>query len=709
MATLEKIRSKAGLLVGAVGIALLAFILGDLLRGGNTYRTQSKDKIAIVNGQSIGSREFQNEQEAMQNNLKSRMGGSVTEEQQNQIREMVFEEMVGSILLNEQSEKIGFGITQEERTDMLMGDNISPMIQQIPDFQNPQTKTFDRNRLIQFLQMIESDDWSSYSPEAQQQLQRAKDFWLTIEKNVVEQKLISKFSTLLTSSIVANSLDAKDAFNNNSVNVDFRYVFQSYNQVPDSVVAVSDDEIAKAYNLQKQNYKQEHAKVVSFIAVNVEPSEADFKDVSDRIEKLKNELAGTTNPADLIDENSDVAFLDAFVSATQLSEEAKNFAAHASIGDIEGPVLTGKTYNMYKLLDVKQAPDSIKLYQISFSNADEARVKSLTDSLINVIRSGKSFTEVATEVSNGQSNGDAGWKTEASLVSAIDAKYANALFDAKLNDPFTVKTSRGIVLAQVVEKTAPVKKYKIAAIKMEATPSEETYHKLYTNLNQYLSKNNKLEKFKSAAAEAGYVCQTDIQLLENQPTIGNIGNSRQVIRWAYNHSKGDISEIFECQGYFIAAAVEGELKAGVRSMKDISDILKRELINEKKGEKIVAFLKAKNLSSLDDYATAMNSTVQDVKFVTFATPRISGIGSEPVVNARALASEVGKLTDPFAGKIGVYVLSLTAKNTSTQKYDEAQQKQQLNMQNSYMIMQMVQSSRLLKDKATIEDNRSRFY
>ena len=39
MATLEKIRSKAGLLVLVVGLALFAFIIGDFLNSGSTYFT----------------------------------------------------------------------------------------------------------------------------------------------------------------------------------------------------------------------------------------------------------------------------------------------------------------------------------------------------------------------------------------------------------------------------------------------------------------------------------------------------------------------------------------------------------------------------------------------------------------------------------------------------------------------------------------------
>ena len=709
MATLEKIRNKAGLLVGVVGLALFAFIIGDFLRSGSTFFRQNKEKVAIVDGQSIGIREYQDEVGVTVDNYKNRMGASLSEDQQNQIRQMVFDQMVGSILMDNESKKIGFLVTQEELADLVMGNNISPIIRQIPYFQNPQTKAFDKNVLIQFLQLIESDDWTMYSPEQQQQLQKEKDMWLTVEKSVSQQKLYDKFSTLLVSAITANSLDAKAAFNNNAVNVDFNYVSQLYNSMPDAGIEVSDADIAKLYESRKQNYKQDPAKLVSYIAVNVVPSEADYADISSRMDKLKDELAKTDNPADLINENSDAPFLDAYISAAQLDNDTKNFVMHASVGDIDGPKLTDKMYSMSKLIGIKQSPDSIKVNQMTFPNNDDAKIKAHIDSLIQVIRSGKSFADVALSESNGQTNGSIGWQTEASLVRGVDAKFANDLFDAKVNDLFTVKTQYGTLLVQVVEKTKPVTKYKVGTVQMEVTPSQETYNKLYSNLNQYISKNNQLEKFRSAAPDAGYVCQTNVPLLENQYNIASIENSRQVVKWAYGHGKGDISEIFECQAYFIVAVVEGDLKAGFRPLKDISDILKRELINEKKGKTIVDSLKGKNLNSLDDYATAMNSTVQDVKFVTFATPRIAGIGAEPIVNVKAVSSEVGQITGPFAGKNGVYVLSLTAKNTSDQKFDEVAQKQQMNMQNNYKIMQLVQNNQLLKDKATVEDNRSRFY
>jgi len=711
MATLEKIRNKAGLLVGVVGLALFAFIIGDFLRSGSTFFHQSKEKIAVVNGQSIGIREFQVEEEKFTNNYKNSTGESPNEEQQGQIRQMVFEQMVGKILLNEKSKKVGFTVSDDELKDLLMGNNISPIVQQ--NFKNPQTGTFDRSSLIRFLQQIESDDWSMYSPEDQQRLQNSKNIWLTIEQTVGEQKLLEKFSTLLVSGIAANSLDAKAAFNDNSVNTDFKYVIQPYGSIPDTAVVVRDAEISKLYEARKAGFKQEHAKVIHYIAVDILPSQADFADISAQMEKIKDELANTANPGDLINENSDAPFLDAYVSAGQLSNEVRNFVEHASIGAVNGPTLTGRTYTMYKLIDVRQAPDSIKINQMAFPTLDEAKIKTQIDSLTKVIRSGKSFADVAKEETRGQSDGNLGWQTETSLVKGSGVKFddLNVLFDAKVNEVFTVKSSHGIHLVQIVEKTKPVAKYKVGEIRREVTPSPETYNTIYNKLNQYVAKNHTLELFQSAAKEAGYVCQTNVQVLENQHNIASIENSRQVIRWAFSHKKGDISDIFECQNrtYFIVAAVEGELKEGYRPLKDVSDMLKRELINEKKGAKIVEALRAKNLNSMEAYAAAMNSPLQEVKAVTFNTPRIVGIGSDPAVNVRAIASEVGRITGPFAGKNGVYVLSLTAKNTNNQKYDESAQKQQMNMQNSYKVMQMVQSNRILKDKATIEDNRSRWY
>jgi peptidyl-prolyl cis-trans isomerase D len=709
MATLEKIRNKSGLLVGAVGVALFAFVIGDFLKSESTYINQSKEKVVVVDGDAISIQDYRDRVDQASNAYRN--NSSLKEEQSAQIRQSVFEEMVGSILLDNEAKKVGFAVGKDEIRDMIMGDNVSPNIQQIPAFQNPETGKFDRNRLLIFLQNLETTETSMLSPEQMEQFLNTKKSWLDLENNTILQKKMMKLSSLLSSSLSANALDAKAAYDENSTNIDFNYVIQSYNTIPDSTVKVSDAEIAQLYKDRMEGFKQEKAKVVDYIYVAIVPSEADINESEQRLLKVKEELATDENVAEIVNDNSDVPYIDAFVSFNQLDENQRLFVQKSKIGDIEDPTLEQNVFHLNKLLALKQAPDSIKVNLLNLpGNLDDAQLKNLTDSLINVIKTGKSFEDLAKDLTQGQSDGNIGWQTEVSLTSGIDAKFMNALFDAKVNEIFMVKSTYGPHLVQITEKTKPVEKYKLATVIINVTPSQDTYNIIYNKLSQYLSKNNNLETFKSAAPEAGYICQTNVQFFENQASISPIGSSRQVIKWAFEHSKGDISDkIFECEDFFVIAAVEGTLKEGYRSLADVSDILKRELINKKKGQLIVDKLKGQNLTSLESYAQTMNTTPREVKFMTFATPRIEGIGTEPAVNAVASLTEIGQTSAPFAGRNGVYVIQVTDKKASEKTYDENIQKQQLDMQFKYRLMSLIQGNTLLKDHAKIEDNRIRFY
>jgi peptidyl-prolyl cis-trans isomerase D len=712
MATLEKIRNKAGLLVGAVGLALLAFIIGDFLKSGSTFFHQSKEKIVIVDGQSIDYQEFMKKIEDVSNAYKNNYGGVLTEEQQDQIRQSVYEEMVGEILLNRESKKTGITVGNEERSDMIMGKNVSPLIQQY--FRNQQTGVFDRSALMQFLQVIESEDtWVNYSEPQQQQLAEERMRWEEMKNAAVEQKKSGKLGMMLASAIVSNAIDAKAAYEEKGVVVDFNFVAQPYSSIPDSSVVVTDSEIKALYDKRKEEFKQAEARVIDYITVSILPSKEDIRDAFVLLDSLSNELQKTDDVTDIINDNSDVKYANVYRSTAALNENERVFVGNARIGEVEGPVSPGNNvYYIHKLIDKKEAPDSAKLNVISLPDfADDARLAAYADSLIRVVAGGKSFTQMATELSNGQGNGEAGWQTEASLVqNGLDIDFVNAIFKSEINKVFIQRTALRNYLVQVTEKTKPVAKYKLGTVQYAVTASQATMNKLYNDLSAYITKNNKLESFKNPAEDAGYICQKDVPVYATQSGLPSIESSRVIIRWAFNNSKGKISEIMQCGDYYVVAAVEGKLKEGYRPVKDVSDILKRELINQKKGELLVKNLEAKNPASLDAYASAMNAQLREVRFVTFNTPTISGIGFEPAVNAVALSTEKGKISKPFAGKTAVYVLSVTDKQqTSGQPFDEKTEIQNLNMQNSYRIMSFMQNNALLKENAKIEDNRIRFF
>ena len=171
MATLEKIRSKAGLLVLVVGVALFAFIIGDFLNSGSTYFRQSQEQVAEINGQVIHIQDYQSLIDEMTEMYKMQTGQtSLPDEYQAQIRQNVFNTMVQDIVLGEETEKIGMAVSPEELFDMVQGENISPLIQQMPMFVNQQTGAFDRNALLQFLKTIEDDNIATLPLDQQEQI-----------------------------------------------------------------------------------------------------------------------------------------------------------------------------------------------------------------------------------------------------------------------------------------------------------------------------------------------------------------------------------------------------------------------------------------------------------------------------------------------------------------------------------------------------------
>lgn len=711
MATLEKIRSKAGLLVTIVGLALFAFIIGDFLNSGSTYFRQSQQKVAEINGEVVKIQDFQARVDEMTEMYKMQSGSAnIPEEYQNQIRQSVFDGIVQEVVLDEATDKLGMTVTSEELFDMVQGENISPMIQQMQMFVNPQTGVFDKAALLQFLKTIEDDNIGAMPADQQAQLQQARKFWLFWEKNIKRQRLEQKYTTLLSKAVSANKLDAKDAFDGSAVSSDIAYAMQSYATVPDSTIEVSKSEIQKLYNQRKELFKQKEGKVIKYIAVDIRPSKEDYDKASADIEALKSELAASEKVVDLVNENSEIPYMDAFFTEASLDPEMKQFVTTAAVGDVYGPVFDNDKYRMFKLVDKTVAPDSVKVSHIMLAGADEATLQARADSLLGVLKKGGDFVALAKEFSADQAaekGGELGWFTEATALRGVNDDFKKAIFSTSLNDYAIVKSMYGTHIVKITDKTKNVDKYKVADIDMTVSPSTKTYGNIYNELNQFISKNNDMNKLDDAAKEAGYNLVSDVTVTAGDQLLGTIKSSRPVIRWAFQNDKGKISEIFECNDKFVIAAVQGTLPEGYRSVESVTPMLKSELIAQKKGEKLVQELAAKNLNSVDAYAQAMGSSVDSVKFVNFATRRIAGIGVEPKLNAMVSMAQVDKLSAPVAGNNGVYVFKVYEQNKDAKNYDEAAEIQALDATNAYRFgYQAIQS---LVNKAEVEDNRIRFY
>ena len=189
MATLQKIRNQAGLLVIVIGLAMLAFIIGDFLTSGSTFFNMNRDKVAVVNGKRITVEEFQMrvnravEEEQMR--YRTQYNRSMPEERSSQINKEIFDRMVSEMVLSDATKEMGLGVSAEELQDLLTGDNLSMQVIQL--FGDPRTGEVDQARIKEFIQYIFSDDQSQYTPEELERINEQRNFWIELEKNVKEE------------------------------------------------------------------------------------------------------------------------------------------------------------------------------------------------------------------------------------------------------------------------------------------------------------------------------------------------------------------------------------------------------------------------------------------------------------------------------------------------------------------------------------------
>lgn len=707
MAVLQTLRTKAaGLLIGILGLALLAFILSDLFSSGNAWYNKFKDKAFSVDGEVVPTKKYADRIEEWETFEKLRRNvTSLDEPIQAQIRESVYQQMVKEMMLADQAEKLGLSVSQEEMDDMAYGTNISPVLYSVGFFTDPQTGQFDKNALTQFLTQVKQDISSVQDVQVQSQLIELKKVWAFIENMMKYQRLEEKYNALLAKTILVNNSEVKQSFEDTKNVADFAYVVQRYNTIPDSTIQVSESEVKALYETRKNNYKLDtDLRKISYFIRDVIPSEEDYDAVAKEMDAAKNKLLTTNNPALVVNEYSSSQFIDAFVAVSALPQDAKKFAETASINEIYGPIRDDQSYVMYKLLDKTIAPDSIKLQVLPLpQNLDATITNQIADSLLNVIKAGKDFATVAQERAPGSNAGEAVWVNEMMLANTFG--IGKQCFAANKGDILKLSLNGNLSLVRIDDKTKPVAKVKIASIYMPVLVSDKTQNTIDNELNQFLTESGKPEKIEADAQNKGYNLISDAMIYPSEPNLQQTPGSRQVIHWAFNEKVGSIKK-FDLSDKRIIAVIKQDIPSGYMPESEVSATLKAELIKDKKAAKMIEDLKSKNLTSLDAYAQQIGTRVDSVHFVTFDSNNISGIGFEPVFNVYSKVGQQNKLNGPLKGENGVYVLDAINKTVDTKEMNAAEIKSKLSQTTTYMMMQSLAA---LTEKMKVEDNRVKFW
>lgn len=704
MAVLEKIRSKGVLLIGAVGLALLAFIVGDFLNSGSSYFNKSKETVAKIVGEDINIKDYTASIDQMTEVYKIETGKSeLNEEMMTQLRTSVWESMVNEKILNAEAKKLGLAVSKEELSDRCIGNNIHPLIQQRRTFAG-ENGQFSRPLLVQFLNSLEQ---APANEEMKQQLAKAKSYWMFWEKTVKNSILQEKYTALISKAVVANSLDAKMSYQDRKTSVDVAYVVQPYYTVSDSAVSVSKSEIKDRYNKQKEQYKQDANCSVNYVAFEIKPLKEDYKEAEAWINKLSAEFKTTDDVVGLVNSNSDVMYNGQNYSVATVPANLKTFAFSGKTGDIVGPMFANETYTMARIMQsgIMQS-DSVKLRHIFLVEKDAAKA----DSLVAAIRAGGDFAAMARQYSavkqTAANGGEIGWIQEG--VPGMDKEMSAAAFSKATNEVFTLKNPQGVQIMQVMEKTPARSKVKLAILERKVVASSKSQSRIYNDAKQF-AVDLTADKFDAKAKEKGYIVHPANEFLKVSDKISDIAQSRKVVQWAFKGDKGDVSDVFECGSTLVVATITDVNEKGYRSIEKLNEQLKAEIIKDKKAELMIKNLTAQlaKTPTLEGLAGSMGDSLKVATGVNFAAYQFGLAGMEPAVIGKSSVIALNKVSAPIKGNAGVFVIRTSNKQVNPQPFNAQMEKMQLNGRMSYALPYMIIQD--LKDKADIVDNRINFF
>ena len=648
MATLEKIRSKGLLLLIVVGLALVVFIVGDLVNSGSTYFQENSANVAVINGDKVKIRDYAEKMDQFNDVVKLQYGNNINDEMTEQIRQMVWESTVTEKVIGDECKNIGMMITKNELADMLVGNNISPMMMNNQMFFN-ENGQFDVNVVKQFITMLDSEEATQNIPYEQLRLYR--NYWRYWEHAIKTNRLQEKYTNLLNAALVVNPLEAQYAYDNAKVSADAVYAMKNYFAIADSTINVSDAEIKALYNKKKEQFKQKQSADVKYIVVDIKPSAEDFAEVEKWINNLKDEFTTTEDIAAVVNSNSDVQYRGENLVKEQIDADFQEFAFSGKAGDVMGPIFVDNTYKMARIIENGIASvDSVNLSNMYLRRETAEATQALADSIMDAVKKGADFAELAKTHSllqNAANGGEIGWVSEMGL----EKKIATPAFSTSAKGMFQVKEGNDINLFYVNELGQKTTKAKVAVLARTVDATSRTHAELYNKMKQFIVDNNTIEKLEAEATNNGYVVMTAKNLDINATEINNVKKAREVVRWIFENKEGVISDIFEVEDKIIAVAVDKHNEEGYRSIESVRPQLLAELRKEKKGDVLVAEMNGKTMAQL----ATEGFRVDTVRNINFASTYAGSIGNEPSLFARVAGAEVEKESAPIKGNTGLRI------------------------------------------------------
>lgn len=708
MGIIGSIRKHSGWAVAIVGIAILAFILGDLTKNNGGIPDVGK-----VNGATMTSQRF-NElvAEAEDNYRMQYQTAQVPSEVEMQLREQVWQQFVEETLMEEQTSKLGLKVTPAELNDMYVGQFIHPYVRQ--SFTDPQTGVYDIQQVNYWIENFSNIDT----------MRRRQ--WVELEKAVKTDREQQKYVTLLTAGFyMPKAINEKvSSYAAEASNV--RVVALPYMSVTDEEATITDADYKAYYDEHKAEFRiREEMREVEFITFPVNPTAEDLAEIEQDVQKVWNEFQSVPDEemAFFVNAESDRSYDSSYVKASSFRAPFDEQIAAAAPGQMLAPTMVGGEWMMAKVMGSAVRPDSLRasVVYVLNSNAggnitrtnDEA--KSLADSVLSLINSKKiTFEQAVADYSDdpqkAETQGDMNWQ--------LDGGYGflnEQIVNTPVGSSFLFEHPQGVgyFIVKVTDKTPASKKYRVAMITREIVPSNNTNRAVYNEANKFAGQNRTIDAFDAAAREQNLQVR-NAQVLSMDDRMAGVSNARSIVQWVYNEDTkvGAVADqVFECDGMFVVVALKDVYKKGYATLEQARPMIEQQVRLDKKAQVLMERANAavKGGKDIQSIAVALNMPVDTLDSIVFGDMNMQQFGMEPKVIAAVAATKSG-LVGPLKGSNGVYVVQVDSKvphvSDGTELSRMVQMYQYKTLRDGRRAWPVAQ---VLRDAAKITDQRNKFF
>lgn len=694
------LRDRMGkILAIVIGLALFAFIVGEVVKEGSSFFRDSTTDIGEAAGQKIPYAKFNAALGETTKNLAQQSGGEVSPQLTNYAQESTWNQLVSQAILEKEIEKLGLTVGDIESKDMIRGNNPDPQI--VRQFSDPQTGQFDRSRLDNFLSYVASSKADSTT----------KLQWKNFGVQLLEAKITQKYLAMIQNGLYINSLDAKDDYEAKNKLVKFQYATLSYASIADNKVTPTEDDYSNYYNEHKALFKSpQESRSFEYVTFNASPSKEDSAAVKEQAQKLVADFKTSTDDSTFVQLNAESKSPIIFQRKGQLEPKLDTVMFKAEKGFVYGPYLSNGSYKIAKLIDERMSPDSVHASHILLNPGalGPEKTMKLADSLKNLIAGGKSFAELAKQYSTDKGSAEKGGDLGTFGRGAMIPVFEDAAFNGKKGDLKIVTSQYGIHIIQVGDQKGSSKVVKVGIVDKPIQASAKTQGIAFSKAKTFLASLTK-DNFDDEIKKENLQRKVAEDAKAISSSLPGLDNAREIVRWVFKSDKGDFSdEVFTVGDQYVVARVTAINPEGTLPLAAVKKQIEPAVINKVKAKLLIDKLQSASAgaTTVDQVAQKAGTKAVPVENVVFANPVLPGLSTEYALVGSIFGSQLHKLSKPIEGTAGVYVFTVDSFTSPAPLTNTLREKQQL----AQTLLQRAdgQVFDALKDKANVKDNRAKF-